>query len=103
MARKTRSYIQQGSSTKKDAHYATLAFACGVFVWVPLLNLVLVPLGIIFGIMGMRLARTHPATHGGMARAITGVTICAAFIVVLVLGIAFDPDSGAFMRQMFTR
>ncbi len=92
MARKTRSYIQQGTSQKKDAHYATIAFACGLFSWIPLLNLVLIPLGIVFGIMGIRLAMTRPATHGGMARAIIGLGICTVWLLMTAYAmIMYDP------------
>ena len=74
----------QVPAPKKHARYANAALISGVLSVVPLLNMVAIPLGIIFGVMGVVGAVRHPATHTGLIRAIIGLTVCVVWLVMTI-------------------
>ncbi len=53
---------------------ALAAYYCGVFSLVPCFALVLGPLALIFGFLGLRFAREHPRAKG-QAHAIVGIVL----------------------------
>jgi hypothetical protein len=76
---------------------ALLAYYLGVFGLIPILGLLLGPLALIFGILGLSYSRTYPSARGG-GHAITGIVlgsldivINVAILVLIVLGILAVP------------
>jgi hypothetical protein len=53
---------------------ALISYYCGVFGLIPFVGLILGPIALIFGILGMRYAKQHP-TAKGTGHAITGIVL----------------------------
>lgn len=97
MARRTSTRTRTGanapSTAAPDTKYASIALACAILSWIPLLNLALVPLGLVFGTMGALRARTYP-DQAGMIRAVVALVICGLWLVATVYAmIVFGPAS----------
>src|SRR5581483_2857393 len=53
---------------------ALAAYYCGVFALIPCVGLILGPLALVFGIMGLKYAKEHPRARG-QAHAIVGIVL----------------------------
>jgi predicted Zn finger-like uncharacterized protein len=53
---------------------ALAAYYCGVFSFIPCVGLILGPIALIFGILGLRFAKAHPTARGG-GHAIAGIVM----------------------------
>jgi hypothetical protein len=72
---------------------ALAAYYLGIFGLIPVLGLLLGPLALIFGILGLSYSRTYPSARGG-GHAIAGIVLGSleivghiAIIILIVLGI----------------
>jgi hypothetical protein len=71
---------------------ALAAYYCGVFALIPCLGMVLGPIALIFGLLGLKYAKEHPRA-GGKGHAIAGIVLGSLVLlghlgVILVFAIA---------------
>lgn len=78
----------------KDA--AVTSFVLGILCVIPLLNWVLAPLAMYFGIRALRSIRRDPGQYGGKFLAITGTVIGAAVLFFNITGILFFADNALY-------
>jgi Domain of unknown function (DUF4190) len=67
---------------------ALAAYYCGVFAFVPIFTLILGPLAIIFGFLGLSKAKKHPEARG-KGHAIAGIVLGSLTLLALIGGIIF--------------
>ncbi|MFT4311009.1 MAG: DUF4190 domain-containing protein [Candidatus Woesearchaeota archaeon] len=82
-------------SVEKDKSFALASFICGLLIFIPLFNIILGGLALIFGILALKRIQKDPVRYGGSGFAITGVVLgCIAIIFALIWGYLFffEPD-----------
>jgi len=67
---------------------ALSAFRCGVYGLIPFVGLLLGPLAVLFGILGLRHVKSNPADKGA-SHAIAGIVLGAMELVANWLGLMF--------------
>jgi hypothetical protein len=76
---------------------ALAAYYCGVFSLIPCVGLILGPIALIMGILGLRYSKLHPAAKGGghaIAGIVLGLLVLIGHLIVIgfiVLGILSAP------------
>ncbi|MGV8141006.1 MAG: DUF4190 domain-containing protein [Candidatus Woesearchaeota archaeon] len=78
---------QNVSDEGKDKVFAITAFVCGLLFWVPLFNMILSPMAVVFGILAIRRVRENPERYGGQGLAVTGLILGLLAIIFTVIGI----------------
>ncbi|HIH91513.1 TPA: DUF4190 domain-containing protein [Candidatus Woesearchaeota archaeon] len=78
----------------KDA--AVTSFVLGILCVIPLLNWVLAPLAMYFGIRALRSIRKDPQHYGGKTFAIIGITLGSAVLFFNVTGKLFWEDDALY-------
>ena len=72
---------------------ALAAYYCGVFALIPCIGLILGPIALILGIMGLKYAKEHPRARG-QAHAIVGIVLGGLVLLGHVTGIALMAVGG---------
>jgi predicted Zn finger-like uncharacterized protein len=78
---------------------ALAAYYCGVFSFIPCIGLILGPIALVLGILGLRFARAHPSAKG-TGHAIAGI-VCGSittlgnwgFFLLMVIGMIIGATS----------
>lgn len=74
---------------KKSKGIAITSLVFGLFFWLPLLNVLLGIIAILFGIKAIRLRRANPDQFGGKWMAIAGIILGAIPIVFSIIGLTY--------------
>ncbi len=83
--------------SKLNNSYANASIICGALVWVPLLNFLLAPLSIVFGVIALIKAHKKPKEYGGNIRAIIGMSAGVLVVMATIYALlVFGP--GIFVR-----
>jgi predicted Zn finger-like uncharacterized protein len=79
---------------------ALAAYYCGVFSLIPCVGVILGPLALVFGILGVRYAKAHPGAHG-MGHGIAGIVLGSlttlanwGVVLLMVVGLIMAAVSG---------
>jgi len=72
---------------QKDKVFAVTALVCGLLFWIPLFNLLLGPLAIIFGILSIKRVRADPQRYGGQVMAVIGLVLGVISVIFTVVGL----------------
>ena len=64
------------TEARKDKSKALTAFILGLFFWVPLFNLFLAIIGLVFGILALIEIKKNPNDYDGTPYAISGIVMC---------------------------
>jgi hypothetical protein len=70
---------------KKDKVLAISALVCGLLSWIPLFNIVLGPLAVIFGILAIKRVKINPERYGGQAIAVVGLILGLIFVIFTIM------------------
>lgn len=84
--------------SRVDTSQATIAFALALVSWVPLFNLFLCPLSLVFSIMSLNSQRKQPKLYGGHKRAIAALVICCIWILLFIYSLIFIGPQIMFTR-----
>ncbi len=87
--------VVKQEQVEQEKSYSLAAFICGLFIWVPLFNVVLGPLALLFGIIGMRRIKQDPKRYGGAGYALTGIilgSIAVVFTLIWAYVSLFHPE-----------
>ncbi len=76
---------------------ALAAYYCGVFALIPCVGLILGPLALVFGIMGLKYAKEHPRARG-QAHAIVGIVL-GGLVLLAHVGVILVMIIGAAARK----
>jgi succinate-acetate transporter protein len=71
----------------KDKVFAITALVCGLLFWVPLFNILLGALAIIFGLLAIRRVRENPDRYGGQGMAVVGLILGIISVLFTLLGV----------------
>jgi uncharacterized Tic20 family protein len=94
MKRKTK-FVEKKYVQKKDKVFAITSLVCGLLFWVPLFNVILGPLAVIFGILSIKRVRAEPERYGGQILAIIGLILGVISVIFTVVGVyitLFHPE-----------
>jgi len=94
MKRKTK-FVETEYVEKKDKVFAITSFVCGLLFWVPLFNVILGPLAVVFGVLSIRRVREDPERYGGQVLAVIGVILGVISVIFTVVGVyitLFHPE-----------
>ncbi|MBW2979839.1 DUF4190 domain-containing protein [Candidatus Woesearchaeota archaeon] len=72
---------------KKEKSLAVTSFTLSLFFWIPLLNVFLGTLAIVFGVGALKNIKKSPSTYGGRAYAIAGTILGSLTIVLSLMGL----------------
>jgi hypothetical protein len=85
------------AAEKKDKVFAITALVCGLLFWVPLFNILLGALAILFGVLAIRRARENPERYGGQGMAVAGMILGIISVVFTLTSFylaIFHPELG---------
>ncbi len=71
---------------EKDKSKAMTSFILGLFFLVPLFNVILAIIGLIFGIIALREINQKPELYDGKTYAIIGVVLCSIVLLASAIG-----------------
>jgi hypothetical protein len=71
---------------KRDDFYSRVSVFLSLGFWIPLLNMPLCILAVIFGIKSLQLAHREPDRYGGRQLAIAGIVLGAFPIILTIIG-----------------
>ena len=71
-------------SSKKEKDFSIASLICGLLIWIPLLNLALGPLALIFGIISIYKIKAQPEKYAGQRMAIAGIILGSISITSLL-------------------
>ena len=74
------------STEKKDRVFAIASLVCGLLFWVPLFNVALGPMAIIYGYYAIKRTKEDPRKYGGQTIAIIGITLGAISVIFSLIG-----------------
>lgn len=69
---------------KKEKDFSIAALVCGLLIWLPLFNVVLGPLAVIFGVISIKRIKNQPDRYEGQWMAILGIIFGAVSTVSLL-------------------
>jgi hypothetical protein len=87
MPKKSRKILRDKNILQKDKVFSITSLVCGLLFWVPLFNVLLGPLAVIFGIMSLRRIHDFPERYGGSWLAIIGLVLGVISVIFTIIGI----------------
>lgn len=75
---------------KKNSSYAWISLILALFFWVPLLNLLILPLSIYFGVKAIKRVKKDPKKYGGFAIAVFSVIWASISLIFSIIFFVLD-------------
>ena len=72
---------------KKDKSLGVTSFILSLFFWIPLLNIFLGTLAVVFGVGALKNVKKSPSRYGGRVYAIVGTVLGSLTIVLSLIGL----------------
>lgn len=72
---------------QRNTLYATTTLIFGIVCFVPLLNLLAIPLTFVFGIMSLVKISKYPQVYGGTIRTIIGLGMACLWLVISIFAL----------------